>query len=51
MPIHKAKGPRGGKGYQYGESGKVYPTKAQAVKQMVAIKISQGKIKPRGRKK
>ena len=51
MPIQKARGPRGGKGYQYGDSGKVYPTKAQAVKQMVAIKISQGKIKPRGRKK
>lgn len=51
MPIHKAKGPRGGKGYQYGESGKVYPTKAQAIKQMVAIKISQGKIKPKGRKR
>jgi len=50
MPIHKAKGPRGGKGYQYGESGKVYPTKAQAIKQMVAIKISQGKIKPKKKK-
>jgi hypothetical protein len=51
MPIQKARGPRGGKGFQYGNSGKVYPTKAQAVKQMVAIKISQGKIKPKGRKK
>jgi hypothetical protein len=51
MPIQKARGPRGGKGFQYGSSGKVYPTKAQAVKQMVAIKISQGKIKPKGRKK
>lgn len=51
MPIHKAKGPRGGKGYQYGESGKVYPTKTQAIKQMVAIKISQGKIKPKGKSK
>ena len=50
MPIHKAKGPRGGKGYQYGESGKVYPTKAQAIKQMVAIKISQGKIKSKKKK-
>ncbi len=48
MPIHKAKGPRGGKGWQYGSSGKVYPTKKQAVRQMVAIKISQGKIKPKG---
>ena len=47
MPIHKAKGPRGGSGFQYGTHGKVYPTKAQAVKQMVAIKISEGKIKPK----
>ena len=45
MPIHKAKGPKGGKGWQYGKHGKVYPTKAQAIRQMVAIKISQGKIK------
>jgi hypothetical protein len=45
MPIHKAKGPRGGKGFQYGTQGKVYPTKKQAIKQMVAIKISEGKIK------
>ena len=51
MPIQKVRGPKGGKGFQYGESGKVYPTKAQAIKQMVAIKISQGKIKPRGGKK
>jgi hypothetical protein len=50
MPIHRATGPRGGKGYQYGTHGKVYPTKGQAVKQMVAIKISQGKIKPKGKK-
>lgn len=47
MPIHRARGPKGGKGWQYGESGKVYPTKKQAVKQMVAIKISQGQIKPK----
>lgn len=47
MPIHRAKGPRGGKGWQYGKSGKVYSSRAKAVKQMVAIKISQGKIKPR----
>lgn len=47
MPIHRATGPKGGKGFQYGESGKVYPTRRQAIKQMVAIKISQGKIKPK----
>lgn len=51
MPIRKATGPRGGKGYKYGSSGKVYPTKKQAIKQMVAIKISQGKIKPKAKKK
>ena len=51
MPIHRATGPRGGKGFQYGESGKVYPTRGQAIKQMVAIKISQGKIKPKTKKK
>ena len=47
MPIMKARGPRGGRGYRYGTSGKVYPTKRQAIKQMVAIKISQGVIKPK----
>lgn len=46
MPLHKAKGPRGGKGWQYGTHGKVYSSKKKAIKQMVAIKISQGKIKP-----
>lgn len=50
MPIHSAKGPRGGKGFQYGESGKVYSSKKDAVKQMVAIKISEGKIKPKPKK-
>jgi hypothetical protein len=45
MPIHKARGPRGGKGWQYGSSGKVYPTRSQAVKQARAIKASQSKQK------
>ena len=45
MPVHKATGPRGGKGYQYGETGKVYPTRAQAVKQAQAIKASQAAAK------
>jgi hypothetical protein len=45
MPIQKATGPRGGKGWQYGTSGKVYPTRAQAVRQAQAIKISQSKAK------
>ena len=43
MPIHKATGPRGGRGWQYGESGKVYPTRAQAVRQAQAIKASQAR--------
>lgn len=41
MPIHRATGPRGGKGYQYGQHGKVYPTRQQAVRQAQAIKASQ----------
>lgn len=41
MPIHKATGPRGGKGWQYGDTGKVYPTRSQALRQARAIKASQ----------
>ncbi|CAB4154655.1 hypothetical protein UFOVP645_18 [uncultured Caudovirales phage] len=41
MPIHRATGPRGGKGWQYGNSGKVYSNRADAVRQAQAIKISQ----------
>lgn len=41
MPVHKATGPRGGQGWQYGTTGKVYPTRAQAVRQAQAIKASQ----------
>jgi len=51
MPIMRARGPRGGKGYKYGKHGKVYSTKKQAIKQMVAIKISEGKIKPKTKRK
>lgn len=40
MPVVKVKG-----GYRYGQSGKVYPTKAQAEKQGQAIRISQAKRK------
>ena len=43
MPIHRAIGPRGGKGWQYGTTGKVYPTRQQAVKQAQAIKASQAR--------
>ena len=45
MPIHRATGPRGGKGWQYGSSGKVYPTRKQAVAQARAIKASQSREK------
>jgi hypothetical protein len=45
MPIHKATGPRGGQGWQYGSSGKVYPTRQQALQQARAIKASQSKEK------
>ena len=45
MPIHRAKGPRGGQGWQYGTHGKVYPTRAQAVRQAQAIKASQAAAK------
>lgn len=47
MPIHRAKGPRGGSGWQYGTTGKVYPTKKQAVAQAQAIKTSQAAAKKR----
>lgn len=46
----RAKGPRGGKGYKYGKHGHVYPTKAGAIKQMVAIKIARGEIKVKKKK-
>lgn len=49
MPIHKATGPRGGKGWQYGQSGKVYPTRAAAVRQAQAIKASEAAAKAKGR--
>lgn len=50
MPIHRATGPRGGRGWQYGETGKVYPTRAQAVRQAQAIKASQAKSKEQKKK-
>lgn len=49
MPIHKAKGPRGGEGWQYGTHGKVYPTRKQALQQAIAIKLAQQRAK--GKKK
>ena len=38
MPIKKVKG-----GYKFGDKGKVYSTRAQAVKQGQAIKANQSK--------
>ena len=45
MPIRKTTGPKGGKGYQYGTTGKVYPTRAGAVRQAQAIKASQAAVR------
>ena len=45
MPVHRAIGPRGGKGWQYGTSGKVYPTRTKAVAQGRAIRASQSAVK------
>lgn len=45
MPIHRATGPRGGKGWRYGSTGKVYPTRRQAAAQARAIKASQSRQK------
>lgn len=50
MPIHRATGPKGGRGWQYGETGKVYPTRAQAVRQAQAIKASQARVKEQKKK-
>lgn len=36
MPVRKVS-----KGWQWGQSGKVYPTKGQAQKQGIAIMLSQ----------
>lgn len=47
MPIRKVKG-----GYKYGSSGKVYPTKAGAVRQMRAMYASGYKgSKKKGKKR
>lgn len=40
MPVRKVVG-----GYRYGNTGKVYRNKAKAVKQGIAIRISQAKKK------
>jgi len=45
MPVKKATGPRGGAGFKWGDSGKVYPTKKQAAKQAAAAYASGYKKK------
>lgn len=44
MPVRKVI-KNGKPAYQYGTTGKVYPTKKQAERQGVAIRISQAKAK------
>lgn len=51
MPIHRAKGPKGGKGWQWGQHGKVYPTRAGAVRQAQAAHAAGYKSKTRPKKK
>lgn len=41
MPVHKSYKDGKAVGWRYGRSGKVYPTREQAVKQAQAIKISE----------
>jgi len=46
MPVHRATGPKGGKGYQYGGHGKVYTgpgAHAKAVKQAAAIHAQESR--------
>lgn len=47
MPIRQVTGPRGGRGYQWGTHGKVYPTRAGAVKQAQAAHAAGYKSKPK----
>jgi hypothetical protein len=43
MPIQRCSLPNGKKGYKWGPSGKCYPTREGALKQMRAIKHQQSK--------
>jgi hypothetical protein len=45
MPIMKCTLPNGKSGYKFGKSGKCYPTKEEALRQMRAIKHQQSKSK------
>lgn len=43
MPIKSCTTSSGKKGYKWGDSGKCYPNREQALEQMRAIKASQAK--------
>jgi hypothetical protein len=45
MPVHESFKNGRKVGYRYGRTGKVYPTREQAVRQAQAIKISQAAAK------
>ena len=45
MPVHESFKDGKKVGYRYGRTGKVYPTRDQAVKQAQAIKASQAAAK------
>jgi hypothetical protein len=50
MPVHSVKKLGKTVGYQYGTKGKVYPTRAQAIKQAQAIMASGYKEPNKGMK-
>lgn len=45
MPVHKSYSQGKEVGWRYGRSGKVYPTRQQAVRQAQAIKAAQSREK------
>lgn len=45
MPVHKSYREGQQVGWRYGRTGKVYPTREQAVRQAQAIKASQARAK------
>lgn len=45
MPIKRCSLPNGKRGYKYGDSGKCYESREDALKQMRAIKVSENKGK------